>query len=87
MNFIGLRMQLPYFDQLPSAFVVKPKSTNYGIGIVFRQTATQADYEQAVHIAFENDDAIIVETYAHGTEYRFYRRDNAVLAVPRTISR
>ncbi|HCN75224.1 bifunctional glutamate--cysteine ligase GshA/glutathione synthetase GshB [Pseudolactococcus plantarum] len=81
-EFYRIEDAIAYFDQLPSAFVVKPKSTNYGIGItIFKQTATQADYEQAVHIAFENDDAIIVETYAHGTEYRFYVQDNAVLAV------
>lgn len=71
-----------HFDKLPAEFVVKPKSTNYGIGItIFKETTTQADYEQAVKIAFENDEAIIVETYAHGTEYRFYVQDDAVLAV------
>ena len=81
-EFYQIEDAIAHFDELPSAFVVKPKSTNYGIGItIFKQTATQADYEQAVKIAFENDDAIIVETYAHGTEYRFYVQDNAVLAV------
>ncbi|PCS11754.1 glutathione synthetase [Lactococcus raffinolactis] len=81
-EFHDIRDALAHFDQLPSAFVVKPKSTNYGIGIsIFKETATQADYEQAVKIAFENDDAIIVETYAHGTEYRFYVQNEEVLAV------
>lgn len=32
-------------------------------------------------IAFENDDAVIVETYAHGTEFRFYVQSGEVLAV------
>lgn len=81
-EFYQIEDAIAYFDQLPTAFVVKPKSTNYGIGItIFKQTATQADYEQAVKIAFENDDAIIVETYAHGIEYRFYVQGDAVLAV------
>ncbi|MGO2940021.1 MAG: hypothetical protein ACTIDA_05760 [Pseudolactococcus laudensis] len=81
-EFHDLNDALRHFDQLPSAFVVKPKSTNYGIGIsIFKKTTTQADYEQAVKIAFENDDAIIVETYAHGTEFRFYVQNGEVLAV------
>ena len=81
-EFHDLNDALRHFDQLPSAFVVKPKSTNYGIGIsIFKETTTQADYEEAVKIAFENDDAIIVETYAHGTEFRFYVQSGEVLAV------
>lgn len=80
-EFHDLNDALRHFDQLPSAFVVKPKSTNYGIGIsIFKETTTQADYEEAVKIAFENDDAIIVETYAHGTEFRFYVQNGEVLA-------
>jgi glutamate--cysteine ligase len=81
-EFHELDDALRHFDTLPSEFVVKPKSTNYGIGItIFKETTTQADYEQAVRIAFENDDAIIVEAYAHGTEYRFYVQGEEVLAV------
>ncbi|GAB2022590.1 hypothetical protein RyT2_16640 [Pseudolactococcus yaeyamensis] len=81
-EFHDLNDALRHFDQLPSAFVVKPKSTNYGIGIsIFKETTTQADYEEAVKIAFENDDAIIVETYVHGTEFRFYVQNGEVLAV------
>lgn len=81
-EFHDLNDALRHFDQLPSAFVVKPKSTNYGIGIsIFKETTIQADYEEAVKIAFENDDAIIVETYAHGTEFRFYVQNGEVLAV------
>ncbi|GFH41167.1 bifunctional glutamate--cysteine ligase GshA/glutathione synthetase GshB [Pseudolactococcus insecticola] len=81
-EFHDIDAALRYFDKLPSEFVVKPKSTNYGIGItIFKEMTTQADYEKAVRIAFENDDAIIVETYAHGTEYRFYVQDSRVLAV------
>ena len=81
-EFHDLNDALRHFDQLPSAFVVKPKSTNYGIGIsIFKETTTQADYEEAVKIAFENDDAVIVETYAHGTEFRFYVQSGEVLAV------
>lgn len=81
-EFYTLSDALAHFDHLPRAFVVKPKSTNYGIGItIFKTSSTQADYEAAVKIAFEHDDAIIVENYAHGTEYRFYVQNHEVLAV------
>ncbi|GFH43432.1 hypothetical protein Hs30E_19830 [Lactococcus hodotermopsidis] len=73
---------LSYFEQLPHAFVVKPKSTNFGLGIsIFKEKASRVDYEKAVRIAFEYDETILVETYAHGTEYRFYVQGNDVLAV------
>lgn len=54
-------------------FVVKPKTTNYGVGIsVFKEPASQAAYEEAIDLAFQEDEAIIVENFAHGTEYRFF---------------
>lgn len=81
-EFYELSDALTHFDKLPAAFVVKPKSTNYGIGItIFKETVSRSDYEAAVKIAFQHDDAIIVETYAHGTEYRFYVQNQEVLAV------
>ena len=44
-EFHDINDALAHFDQLPAAFVVKPKSTNYGIGIsIFKETTTQADY-------------------------------------------
>lgn len=55
------------------AFVVKPKSTNAGIGItVFKQPTTQASYEEAIDIAFEEDSTILVEEFVTGVEYRFH---------------
>lgn len=54
-------------------FVVKPKSTNAGIGItVFKQATTQESYEEAVDIAFSEDASILVEEFATGVEYRFH---------------
>lgn len=63
-------------------FVVKPKSTNYGLGIsVFKTAPSQNDFKEALKIAFEEDEAILVEEYAEGTEYRFFVLDGAVQAV------
>lgn len=53
--------------------VVKPKSTNYGIGIsIFKDGASLEDYQAALKIAFEADGDVLVEEFLSGTEYRFF---------------
>ena len=55
------------------AFVVKPKSTNYGLGIsIFKEGANLANFTKAVAIALKEDDTILVEDFVEGTEYRFF---------------
>ena len=62
--------------------VVKPKSTNYGLGIsVFKHAPTKMDYERALEIAFKEDTAVLVEEYIPGTEYRFFVLDGKVPAI------
>lgn len=52
--------------------VVKPKSTNFGIGItIFKEKFTKESYERAIDIAFENDNSVLVEEFISGKEYRF----------------
>ena len=64
------------------AIVVKPKTTNYGIGIsVFKNAPSKASYEEALEIAFKEDDAVLVEEFVAGTEYRFFVLDGEVAAV------
>ncbi|MFO8070159.1 MAG: bifunctional glutamate--cysteine ligase GshA/glutathione synthetase GshB [Alkalibacterium sp.] len=64
------------------SIVVKPKSTNYGIGIsIFKQLPSKRAYEDALTIAFKEDDGILVEEYIEGTEYRFFVLDEKVEAV------
>ena len=54
------------------SIVVKPTSTNFGIGItIFKDDFSRESYERAVAIAFENDNSIIVEEFLKGKEYRF----------------
>ena len=64
---------LRYFSQVKDkAIVVKPKSTNYGLGIsIFKEPAGLASYQSALDIAFAEDDTILVEEFISGTEYRF----------------
>lgn len=64
------------------AFVIKPKSTNYGLGItIFKEGADLADYQAGLAIAFSEDRSILVEEFMPGTEYRFFVIDGKVKAI------
>ncbi|WP_249960730.1 bifunctional glutamate--cysteine ligase GshA/glutathione synthetase GshB [Histophilus somni] len=65
------------------AVVIKPKSTNYGLGItIFQQGVNnREDFAKAVEIAFREDKEIMVEDYLVGTEYRFFVLGEETLAV------
>ena len=62
--------------------VVKPKSTNYGLGIsIFKDGASFEGYEKAIHMAFEEDEDVLVEDYLSGSEYCFFVIANDTKAV------
>ncbi|MBM7635463.1 bifunctional glutamate--cysteine ligase GshA/glutathione synthetase GshB [Streptococcus saliviloxodontae] len=62
--------------------VVKPKSTNFGLGIsIFQEAASLEDYEKALDIAFKEDSSLLVEEFVAGTEYRFFVLDGKCEAV------
>ncbi len=64
------------------AIVVKPKSTNYGLGIsVFKKFPDRSSYKEALEIAFKEDDAVLVEEFVAGTEYRFFVLNGEVEAI------
>ena len=71
----------PLFEN--RAVVIKPKSTNFGLGIsIFQQGLTDRDdFAKAVEIAFREDKEIMVEDYLLGTEYRFFVLGDKTLAV------
>lgn len=63
-------------------FVVKPKSTNYGLGIsIFKEGASFEDYQKALEIAFKEDSDLLVEEFLPGTEYRFFVLDGKTRAI------
>ncbi|MEC5423768.1 bifunctional glutamate--cysteine ligase GshA/glutathione synthetase GshB [Virgibacillus sp. C22-A2] len=63
-------------------FVVKPKTTNYGLGIsIFKEGANYEDYLKAITLAFKEDSSILVEEFLNGTEYRFFVLNDKVCAV------
>ncbi|MBU3106274.1 bifunctional glutamate--cysteine ligase GshA/glutathione synthetase GshB [Clostridium gasigenes] len=52
--------------------VIKPKSTNFGIGIsIFSKGADEEDIIDALKIAFKYDNTVLVEEFIKGKEYRF----------------
>ncbi|HGF7290708.1 TPA: bifunctional glutamate--cysteine ligase GshA/glutathione synthetase GshB [Enterococcus faecium] len=64
------------------AFVIKPKSTNYGLGItIFMEGASLEDYQAGLAIAFREDSSVLVEEFMPGTEYRFFVIDGEVQAI------
>ncbi|WP_439236210.1 bifunctional glutamate--cysteine ligase GshA/glutathione synthetase GshB [Lonepinella koalarum] len=65
------------------AVVIKPKSTNYGLGITIFQQGVQNpdDFAKALEIAFREDKEVMVEDYLVGTEYRFFVLGDETLAV------
>ncbi|OOF41463.1 bifunctional glutamate--cysteine ligase/glutathione synthetase [Rodentibacter rarus] len=71
----------PLFEN--RAVVIKPKSTNFGLGITIFQQGLQNrdDFAKAVEIAFREDKEIMVEDYLAGTEYRFFVLGGETLAV------
>ena len=64
------------------AFVIKPKSTNYGLGItIFKEGADLEDYQAGLAIAFREDSSVLIEEFMPGTEYRFFVIDGEVQAI------
>ncbi|HEM6301943.1 TPA: bifunctional glutamate--cysteine ligase GshA/glutathione synthetase GshB [Streptococcus suis] len=82
-EFANKEDALRYYGQVASsAIVVKPKSTNFGLGIsIFQEPASLADYEKALNIAFSEDSHVLVEEFVTGTEYRFFILDGKCEAV------
>ena len=77
-NDIELILQ-PFFD---SKLVVKPRNTNYGIGItVFSQNASKEQILKAIDYAFKFDDNVLIEEYVKGMEYRFLVIDGKCLSI------
>ena len=76
------KAEFTYDKYAKKPFVVKPKSTNYGLGIsIFKEGASLVDYTEALTIAFKEDTSILIEEFIPGTEYRFFVLDGQVHAV------
>lgn len=63
---------------LKGKMVVKPKSTNFGIGISF---VNHKNLKEAVTHAFTYGDSVLIEEYCPGNEYRFLVVGGEVLGI------
>lgn len=62
--------------------VIKPKSTNFGLGItIFAKGFSAEDYEKAVKMAFEYDQTVLLEEFISGKEYRFLVMGDEVVGI------
>lgn len=61
--------------------VVKPKSTNFGLGVYFIHPREKKNYAFAVESAFYHGTSIIVEDFCPGEEFRFLTINNKVIGV------
>lgn len=61
--------------------IVKPVSTNFGIGIQTVPPKNPDIYKQALKNAFKHDSSVIVERFFEGSEYRLLVVGNEVIAV------
>lgn len=79
-EFYSLEESMLYIeDIINKPIVVKPKSTNFGIGIsIFPDGTSREDLIKAFEIAFDNDNTILVEEFIKGKEFRFLVIGDAV---------
>ncbi len=71
-DFLDANKAYDYAKELGGSFVIKPKSTNFGLGInIFKEQADLEEVKKAIEIAFSHDKTIIIEEFISGNEYRF----------------
>lgn len=64
------------------SIVIKPKSTNFGLGItIFNSEYSKDDYEKAFKMAFEHDQTVLLEEFMTGKEYRFLVMGDEVVGI------
>ncbi len=69
-----------YFEN--KAVVIKPKSTNFGIGItILKENNNKQQFLRAIDIAFEHDNTILIEKFISGNEYRMFVIKDEVVGV------
>ena len=74
---------LALYDEFDgSPMVVKPQSTNFGVGItMLPEDFSEVVYKGALEHAFSEDTLVLVEAFAPGKEYRFLVIDDKVVGI------
>ncbi|MDN3504200.1 MAG: bifunctional glutamate--cysteine ligase GshA/glutathione synthetase GshB [Rhabdochlamydiaceae bacterium] len=65
--------------------VIKPNTTNFGIGIHFIEPYSIDNYQKCIKDAFRHSNGILVETFFSGEEYRFLVINKAVIGIVKRI--
>lgn len=79
-NIEEAKLNIDDFIGKPS--VIKPKSTNFGLGIsIFPKGASKEDLYEGLKLAFNNDNTVLVEEFIKGKEYRFLVIDDKVCGI------
>jgi len=83
MNYLFKDKALSDFELFEGrAIVIKPKSTNFGIGIsILKENNKEEVYQRAVEIAFEHDNSILIEEFVPGREFRFFVMGDEVVGI------
>lgn len=64
------------------AVVIKPNSTNFGLGItIFKEGFSREEYQRGLEIAFSHDSKVLVEEFIAGKEYRFFVINGEAVAI------
>jgi len=60
----------------------KPNSTNFGLGVVIlKELQCEKNYRTSLETAFKHDDAVLIEEFISGKEYRFLIIGDEVAAI------
>lgn len=71
---------IPNYVNIP--IVIKPKSTNFGLGIsIFKEGTNEESINKAFELAFQHDNTVLVEEFIPGKEYRFLVMDDKVVGI------
>lgn len=71
-----------YLLYMHRPIVIKPKSTNFGIGItILKENRSIEEFRTALEMAFEKDRTVLVEEFIPGREFRFFVLNNEVVGV------
>lgn len=69
-------------DFVNKPIVIKPKSTNFGIGIsIFKDGTDEESMKKAFELAFKHDNTVLIEEFVKGKEYRFLVIDDKVVGI------
>lgn len=71
-----------YSDLVGKDIVIKPKSTNFGEGVlILKDLKSKEDYNTAIVRALKYDNSVMIEEFIEGKEYRFLVIGEEVVAI------